>query len=195
MQSSENPGGEEEQIAEQVRLCAAGSKSAEVFLYRKLERPVRISAVRFLREEHPDLDDVIQETLIATLAYIRKKGGFEGDLIRFAVTVARNRCRNLISAKKRHPSISIEPLVDWIANPDRSPLDLLEESDVSRIVQEAISSLGRICRLILRAFYIEGRSIKTIQKQTGLKTVQGVYYRRSVCLDQVAGTLRARLRE
>ncbi len=193
MQASEEPGGEDERLAEQIRLCAAGNKAAEVFLYRKLERPVRVSTVRFLRDEHPDRDDVIQETLIATLEYIRKKGGFEGDLVRFAVTIARNRCRNLLSARKRHPSISIEPLAEWIADQERSPLDLVEEKDIRRIIQDAIDKLDRICRFLLRAFYIEGRSIRAIQRKTGLKTVQGVYYRRSVCLDRVAGILRERL--
>lgn len=193
MQPTERPEGDDEKLAGQIRSCAAGDKDAEVFLYRELERPVRISVIRFLREGHPDLDDVVQEALLATLDYIRKKGGFEGDLVRFAVTVARNRCRNLLNARKRHPTVSIEPLADWIANPERSPLDLLEAKEVGRILQEALDRLDRICRIILRSFYIEGRSIRTIQKKTGLQTVQGVYYRRSVCLDQIAGILRKRL--
>jgi len=53
--------------------------------------------------------------------------------------------------------------------------------------------LGKLCRLILRAFYFEGRSIADIRRDTGLKTVQGVYYRRSVCLQQVKKLVEERL--
>jgi len=44
---------------------------------------------------------VVQESLLAILSHIGKRGGFEGDLVRFAVTVARNRCRNILIWRQR----------------------------------------------------------------------------------------------
>ena len=128
---------------------------------------------------------MVQESLLAVLGYLRNRGGFEGDLVRFAVTVERNRCRNILVWRSRHPDVAIEPLCEWLADPQRSPLDSLLEGETRRLLQAGLDSLSRGCRELLHWFYLEDRSIETIRQDIGLDTVQGVYYRRSVCLQQL----------
>jgi len=171
----------------------AGSDQAAETLCAELASRMRISARFFLGTDSAEIEDVVQESLVAILAYIRKGGGFEGDLVSFAVTVARNRCRNLLNWHARRPQVPIDGLAEWIADRDRSPLDTLLEAEVHQHLQAALDALGDDCRTLLRAFYLEGVSIESIRQRIGLATVQGVYYRRSVCLDQLREFLKARL--
>jgi RNA polymerase sigma factor (sigma-70 family) len=164
----------------------AGDASAGDRLCETLGPSLRNAAGRFLGYDAAEVDDVVQESLLAILSYLRTRGGFEGDLVRFAVTVTRNRCRNILVWRSRHPETNIEPLSDWLANPQRSPLDLLLEAETRQILQAGLDSLSRACRDLLRWFYIDGRSIETLRQQIGLETVQGVYYRRSICLRQLS---------
>ncbi len=174
---------------------ADGDEGAAEPLCRILSGPVHKAASGFFPSGSPDLQDVVQETLIAVLAYLRRNRGFEGDLTSFAVTVARNRCRNIVNQRARRPETPIEPLAEWIAHPQRSPLDLLVEREVLDLLQRALDSLGSACRILLRAFYVEGQSIEAIRRQMGLKTVQGVYYRRASCLAQLGRILQRSLGE
>jgi RNA polymerase sigma factor (sigma-70 family) len=165
---------------------AGGDAEAGEKLCHLLAAPVRAAASRFLGADAAELDDVVQESLLAVLGYLRKAGRFEGDLIRFAVTVARNRCRNLLIWRRRHPGVDLEPLAAWIADPERSALDSLLEDEVQRVVQAGLDSLDPSCRDLLRWSYFQDVAIETIRRRIGLDTVQGVYYRRAVCLQRLA---------
>lgn len=167
----------------------SGDESATEELFARLESPVRRAAERFFPAGSADCDDVTQETLIAVFDYLKRKETFEGDLIRFTITVARNRCRNIANQRRRRPHSPLESLSNWIANPDRSPLDLLIAGQARERLQAGLNRLGELCRFILRSFYFEGRSIEEIRRATNLKTVQGVYYRRAVCLREIASFL------
>ncbi|MFC1572731.1 RNA polymerase sigma factor [Candidatus Eisenbacteria bacterium] len=184
---------EEEQYAGLIAAFVAKDPAAADRLYQALHRPVRTAVLQFFPPDGTDVDDVVQETILAVFNYVRKQGGFEGDLIRFAITIARNRCRNIANARKRRPNVPLDSLENWIASPEKSPLDILLEHEVEETLRAALATLGRVCRQILRAFYIEGHSIENIRQETGLKTVQGVYYRRSVCLDRLGRVLAKRL--
>jgi RNA polymerase sigma factor (sigma-70 family) len=136
-----------------------------------------------------EADDIVQETLMVAFRYVREGDGFEGDLVRFAITVARNRCRNVANQRKRRPQVPIEPLLDWFESPDRSILDHLVSEEARSHLQAAVDGLGRMCRIILRGFYLRDYSIERLRRLTGFKTVQGVYYRRGACLKELAGVI------
>jgi len=129
------------------------------------------------------------ESITAVFQHIRREGGFSGDLIRFAVTIARNRCRNIMNQQSRRPQTPIEPLADWIANDDRSPLDNLLAEESQTLLQGAINKLSQVCRLLLRAIYFDNSNMESMRIKLGLETVQGVYYRRTVCLRELGNIL------
>lgn len=159
-----------------------------------LRGPVRRDAARLLGDDDVDVDDVTQESLLAALGYLRRDEAFSGDLVRLAVTIARNRCRDILRARNRRPHVDIEPLAAWIANPGRSALDELQERERRGLLQAALDLLPASCRQLLHALYVEGRSPQEVQARAGLGTVQGVYHRRSVCLEQARKLVQRRLR-
>ncbi len=163
----------------------AGDPEQEAALYEILKQHLRVSVAQFFDKDSLETDEVVVESITAVFQYICRDKGFSGDLIRFAITIARNRCRNIVNQRKRRPQVPIEPLADWIANGDRSPLDHLLAEESQAQLQQAITELGRVCRLLLRAFYFEQTPIEVIRRRLGLDTVQGVYYRRTVCLREL----------
>jgi len=114
---------------------AGGDELAADTICRRLDGPVRRAAAGLFAPETPDIDDVAQETLVAVLDYIHRNQGFTGDLIRFAVTVARNRCRNIVIQRMRRPELPIETMAEWIAHPQHSPLELLEDRETLGLLQ------------------------------------------------------------
>lgn len=168
---------------------AAGDSTCEKDLFAILKKHLVVSVSFFLAAGRLEEDDVLLESITAVFNHIRREGGFSGDLIRFAITVARNRCRNIMNQQSRRPQIPIEPLADWIANEERSPLDLLLEQESRSLLQGALDNLSHACRKLLRAFYFEGEDMETIRGRLGLATVQGAYYRRTVCLRDLGNIL------
>jgi len=188
---SNKPG--DDDIATAISSYLAGDGSAADELSRTLDGPIRLTAQIFLGDDSADVDDIVQDSIIAVLHYLQKNNGFTGDLIKFAITVARNRCRNLLNWRKNLPSVPIDPMSEWLANVDRSPLDVLLDKEVTSLLQQALDQLPGDCQLILRSFYIDHIPIEKIRRQIGLKTVQGIYYRKSVCLERAYRLLRKRL--
>jgi len=180
-------------IEEIIGAVAGGEKWAGDALFHHLEQSVRTAVRRFFSEGEADSDDVVQETILAVYRYIGDRGGFEGDLIRFAITIARNRCRNILNQRRRRPEVDLDSLANWISHPEKSPLDLLLDREIRDTLRVALGALGEVCRALLRAFYIEERTIEEIRVEMGLKTVQGVYYRRGICLEEMAKIVRRRI--
>jgi RNA polymerase sigma factor (sigma-70 family) len=167
----------------------AGDVQAADRLARLLDQRARAAAAAMLGREHRDLEDVIQDTVIAVLDHIDRRRGFEGDLHAFTVTAARNRCRSTLAWHGRRPQCEFESAAKWLAQPDASPLDLVLEAELLEVLQTALDNLDPACHDLLRAFYLEGVTIEEIRRRVGLRTVQGVYYRRRVCLDRIHGFL------
>ncbi len=186
------PSSSESQDPDLEKLVAgivAGDSASENALFNVLKPHIVISVSFFLEAGRLEEDDVLIESITAVFHHIRREGGFKGDLIRFAITIARNRCRNIMNQQSRRPQTPIEPLADWIANKERSPLDSLLEDESRSLLQQAIDKLGHACRILLRAFYFEDTDMETIRLKLGLETVQGVYYRRTVCLRELGNRL------
>ncbi len=88
----------------------------------------------------------------------------------------------------------LEPVEHWLADSARSALDDLEDSQRRSLLQEALDELSSKCRRLLRQLYFDGLTPEQVRAASGLGTVQGIYYRRSVCLEHARIALQRRLR-
>lgn len=183
----------DQDLLAEIPALLAGEDGAADRLAGGLGLPLRQAAAALLGPGSPDLDDVVQESIVAVLGYVRRNGGFEGNLTRFGVTVARNRCRNLLIWRRRRPEVPVDSLADWLARPDRSPLDALLERERLRLLEEALAGLGPDCRTLLRQLYLEGVPAEELRRRSGLRTVQGIHYRKDVCLERAFRILNERL--
>jgi len=181
-------------LAPFIESYRSGDTAAGDRLCRVLLPVVRLDAARMLGDGSADVDDVVQESLVACLGYLRAEREFAGDVVRLSVTIARNRCRDLMRKHSRHPHVTIEPLESWLAEPSRSPLDELASHQLYQFVQEALSRLDDDCRQLLRSLYVEGRTPEQMRARSGLSSVHGIYYRRGACLGRLKNILQRRLR-
>jgi RNA polymerase sigma factor (sigma-70 family) len=166
----------------------AGDRLAEIL------RPVILLDVsRFLGDNHPDREDVCQDSIIASLRYLKRDQGFSGNLVHLSVTIARNRCRDLLRRGARHPETDIEPLAPFLADPGRTHLDELDDRQMTHLLQRLLDRISLECRLLLKALYFDSLSPNEVKELIGLKTVQGVYHRRSVCLASMKKLLQPEL--
>lgn len=181
------------EIADVIAGVASGVESDERRLHDILASPVTAAVAGFLRSDDVEASDVVQETLVATFRYVKEGGGFDGDIVSFAVTVARNRCRNVVNRRKRRREDPVEDVQERMSDGRPDVVERILSDEALDILRDGIRRLDRICRIVLRAFYIEERTIEEIRSMTGLKTVQGVYYRRQVCIKSLAGLLHGTL--
>ena len=101
-----------------------------------------------------DAEDVVQETIIK---YIEKTPEFENEEHRksWLITVASNRCKDLLRFHKRHEAVELE---EWNS--------VVKESVDSGIL-EALMTLPEKFRLVLVLYYVEGYRIEDIAKIIG----------------------------
>lgn len=178
---------------ELVARHVGGDRAASEELAAELAPGLRKAARSLLGHEDRDVEDVVSESVVAVLEYVRRREGFEGNLLVFGISVARNRCRNVLSWRQRRPQVPLDDLADWIAHPDRSPLDAIVEEERLQLLRDALARLGTDCQELLRAWYIEGIPVEEIRHRLGLRTIQGAYYRRARCLESAADYLNERL--
>jgi RNA polymerase sigma factor (sigma-70 family) len=164
------------------RLCAA------------LRPVIHRETSRMLGDQDMDAEDVTQECLTTTLGYLEREQEFSGDLVRLSVTIARNRCRDILRQRSRRPQQEIESMADWLASPGASVLDEIAERDLTDILQRTLDNMEEACRRLLEALYIKGLSTEQVRVRIGLGTVQGVYQRRGVCLEKAKKSLQRFLR-
>ena len=160
-----------------------GQPGAEDRLCRVLRGPVQQAVWSFLGRDNLESDDVVQESLVAVLGFLRRRGEFEGNLFRLAVTIARNRCRNILNWRSRRPQVAIEPLAEWIASSSRSPLDAFVDDEILQVMRAALARLGGECRRLLSALFLQSRSAEEMRLELRLKSIRAVYYRREACLE------------
>jgi DNA-directed RNA polymerase specialized sigma24 family protein len=179
---------------ELVRAFVERKPGAAERLHDLLVESGRVAAQRFLSLTDGEFQDVVSESVEVSLEYIRNLGGFEGDIVAFTITVVRNRCRNILRYRRYRPHLPIEPMADYLAAPERSPLDMLEEEEMRGVLQAALGRLAGICRLLLHAFYIQQLPMKEILRLVpSIRTVQGLYHRRAACLKQALDVVQDRL--
>ena len=110
-----------------------------------------------------DAEDVIQETMIT---YLRKKPEFKDAEHEKAwlITVASNKCKDLLRFRARHPMIDLEQIQEFAA----------EDSDSG--ILEALMTLPEKFRIVLILYYVEEYRIGDIAKVIG-KTPSAVKMR------------------
>ena len=101
-----------------------------------------------------DAEDVIQETLIQYLQKAPTFKGFEHEKA-WLITVATNKCRDILRFKNRHPVIDITELTN-----------LAQDSSDSGIL-DALISLPDKYRIVLMLYYVEEYSVNDIAKIIG----------------------------
>lgn len=158
-----------------------------------LRADVVAAAARALRPDDADLEDVVQESLLAFLRYLRRAGSAPDNPEAFVVTVARNRCLNLHAWRKRRVAVDIDKVADVIPDDAISIFDLLARRQRENLVRAALADLDLECRRLLDALYREGRPVGDLMVQLGLGSVQAVYFRRNACLRSAQKFLNRRL--
>ncbi len=110
-----------------------------------------------------DAEDVIQETMIT---YLLKKSEFKDAEHEKAwlITVASNKCKDLLRFRARHPMIDLEQIQEFAA----------EDSDSG--ILEALMTLPEKFRIVLLLYYVEEYRIEEIAKVIG-KTPSAVKMR------------------
>jgi RNA polymerase sigma factor (sigma-70 family) len=173
----------------EVAAYIAGDDAAGERICSSLEPVIRAEVRRFLPESDADHDDIVQETLFGLITYLRKAGRGPDCLEAFVVTMAGNRCRNLYRWRKRRPSVDMESASEWLRADGDDPLEELEAEELERTVRQALDRLDPPCRKLLLDIYTQRRSMQDVQKEAGLRTVQGAYYRKYACLKKLAALL------
>lgn len=181
------------EIADLTVAFCAGKPGAADRLFALLSHHAAVTARDFLGSGVAEIDDISQDTVVAVLAYLERRAEFQGDLINFTISVARNRCRNYLVWQRRRRADSVDDLADYLSNSERGPLETLLADEEVALLQEAVDGLDPGCRRLLHALYHENRKMEDLQGQEGLKSVQSVYHRRAVCLKKVTSLLKNRL--
>ncbi len=109
-----------------------------------------------------DLDDFVQETLLR--AYSKQHQLRDAEKFdRWIAAIARNLAREWNRKKREEPMEDIPELIDW-----RTPHDAVEEAERNRRLHQAMESLSRSDRELLRARYMEDASYAELQARHGL---------------------------
>ncbi len=146
--------------------------------------PVNLAVVRILGDNALDREDVIHDSLLAALDFFKRDLEFQGNPVKLAVTIARNRCIDIIRKRSHHPEVDLAPMVEWIADPGKSALDDLERDELLLLLQEALNHISYSCGQLLRSLYLLKVPTEAIRLQLGLESVHAVYYRRENCLQE-----------
>jgi len=171
-----------EELLANILALRQGDSTAADLLSNSLWGPIHLAVVRILGDNALDKDDVTQDSLLAALDYFQRDAEFQGDPVKLAVTIARNRCIDIIRKRRTHPEVDLAPMVDWIADPGSSALDEIEQDELHSLLQRALNSLSDSCRQLLRSLYLLKTPTEAVRLQLGLKSVHAVYYRRDICL-------------
>jgi RNA polymerase sigma factor (sigma-70 family) len=177
-----------------VAAYRAGDEEAGSRICLALMPDVRRDIARMLGSLDIDVDDVMQDSLVVCLRYIRAERGFEGNPRKLAITIARNRCRDLLRWRSIRVHVDIHSWDHWLADPSRSVLDDLAEHELNELLQAALDNLSEECRRLLHALYVQGYTPEQWRVRSGLSTVQGIYYRRTACLARAKKFLQRHLR-
>ena len=147
-----------------------------------LRQPVADDVRRFLGGDDPDVEDVVQESLIAALRYLAGDVGTEQRAIKLAVTIGRNRCRDLLRRRRRWQLSDIDEAANQIRSPGISALDAVEHADLREHLLASLAGLSEDCRNLLLLRYMDNMSTRAICRHLGLRSPQAFFHRRAACL-------------
>ena len=140
-----------------VDLSRGGDHEAYAELvHRHLKRVFAICLS--LLGELADAEDAAQEVFVKgyeRMGSLRDRGRFSGWIDQ----IARNRCRDMLRARRRNPERPLSPVVDEIS--------ALVEDDFSDL-KAALARLPEEHRLPLLIYYFDGKDTSTLARELGL---------------------------
>ena len=118
------------ELKQDIVAYVAGDDAAGDRVCATLDRAVREAVCGFFPPQDADREDIIQDSLLAMLEYLRRAEDCPDNPEAFAVTIALNRCRNLHQWRKRRPTIDIDDAAPWLPGDAENPLDRLHDEQV-----------------------------------------------------------------
>ena len=179
-------------VRDMGRYIEGDNASAEA-ICATLEPQVRLAIRGYLPPQDADIDDMIQDVLVAMLQYLRRAKVVPDNPEAFAVTIGKNRCRNLYLWRRRRRARDLDEIKDTLPHIAASPLDLIDETQRKDLLAETLGKLDTECRNLLAALCREETTVENLRRELGLNSVQAVYHRRNVCIKKAQGLLNRRL--
>jgi len=156
--------------AELVRLAKAGDLGAFEALTYRYEQRVYGLAMRMLRQEQ-DAEDVTQQTFLSVLENLE---GFRGEasFSTWVLRIASHAALKIIRKRKGLNTVSLEeatepsddfnsiPHPEFIADWRQSPEHLVEQNEVRRLLDDALTRLDEKHRLVFLLRDVEGLSVR-----------------------------------
>jgi RNA polymerase sigma factor (sigma-70 family) len=112
----------------------------------------------------PDIDDVVQESL---LRYLNATRGEKLQNPAAAGAFLSGICRNVISEYRRR-NLRLDPMPEVMPEPRNEIIQDSELFELREAISQGLDQLSERDRNVLRAFYLEEKSKEEILKSTGL---------------------------
>ena len=155
---------------ELVRRAKAGELDAFEALTNRYEQRVYGLAMRMLRQEQ-DAEDVTQQTFLSVLEHLESFRG-EASFSTWVLRIASHAALKIIRKRKGLNTVSLEeateksdeldsiPHPEFIADWRQSPEHLVEQNEVRRLLDDALTRLDEKHRLVFLLRDVEGLSVR-----------------------------------
>jgi RNA polymerase sigma-70 factor, ECF subfamily len=163
---------------ELIRRAVAGELEAFETLTHRYEQRIYSLALRMLRHEQ-DAEDVTQQTFLSA---IENLSGFRGEssFATWLLRIAAHAALKIIRKRKGLDTVSLEesteetdsygsvPHPEYIADWRQSPEKLVQQHEISRLLDEALARLDEKHRAVFLLRDVEGLSVKETAEAMGL---------------------------
>ncbi len=125
-----------------------GDLAAFETLYNRFHKQVFHFILRFVKER-PLAEDILQETF---LRVFKERKGYKktAHFSTYLFTIGRNLCLDALKTwEKKHVLGNKEDYVESAMDPSKGPFEIMEETEISEIVQREIQALPRDQREVL----------------------------------------------
>lgn len=153
-----------------LREIASGNEDAARELVRHLS-PLVLKIARKYRPFRNDEEDIVQQVFMKIFAKISQYSG-SVPLEHWVSRIAVNTCLNEIERQRvrpelRHADLSEDQqeVLEKIQTDEQ--LDPADNMASAELVEQMLGTLSPEDRLVVRMMYLDGHSVKDIQKQTG----------------------------
>jgi RNA polymerase sigma-70 factor (ECF subfamily) len=155
---------------ELVRLAKSGDLDAFEALTNRYEQRVYGLAMRMLRQEQ-DAEYVTQQTFLSVLEHLESFRG-EASFSTWVLRIASHAALKIIRKRKGLNTVSLEeateksdeldsiPHPEFIADWRQSPEHLVEQNEVRRLLDDALTRLDEKHRLVFLLRDVEGLSVR-----------------------------------
>ncbi len=152
-----------------IRLAQAGDEEASRTIIRDLHRPILATIYRFLGPRHrPDYEDIAQDIFLKLFRSIERFDHDRGvKFTTWAFTFVRNHCFDILKKRRIHTT-SIAGTSDddkgWeLPDPSsKPPTETVENTELGRHIEEAVSCLGDEQRMVFVLREYEGLDYRAI---------------------------------